>query len=95
MRPGKYGYRMADNGKGLVPEPAEQHTLALVREFRMQGKTYKQIALELKRRDILTRTGRRWTERNLISVLNNSWVNISWQLPACPSVSVSTVCPSS
>ncbi len=81
MKCGKYGYRTAESGRGLVPDPAEQRTLAFVRQLRQEGKPYKQIALELKRRDILTRTGRTWTERNLISLLNNSLINVSWQMP--------------
>jgi DNA invertase Pin-like site-specific DNA recombinase len=56
----EYGYSIAADGRTLVPCPAEQATLSLIRELRASGKTLQAIAGELNTRGIQRREGSTW-----------------------------------
>jgi DNA invertase Pin-like site-specific DNA recombinase len=51
-----YGYR-ADGHGNLVPEPAQQEGLAIIKAMHGEGASYRQIAAELNRRGIPTKRG--------------------------------------
>jgi DNA invertase Pin-like site-specific DNA recombinase len=55
-----FGYRLADDGRALLVEPAEQLILALIRELRAGGHTLRAIAEALNRRGFTTRRGTTW-----------------------------------
>jgi DNA invertase Pin-like site-specific DNA recombinase len=39
----RFGYTLGDDAKTLVPHPAEQHALDFMRQWRAQGKTYREM----------------------------------------------------
>ena len=52
-----YGYDLADDGKTLVANEAEQQTISLITELRASGRSLQQIAAELSERGIPTKSG--------------------------------------
>lgn len=52
-----YGYR-ADGHGNLVPEPAQQEGLAIIKAMHAEGASYRQIAAELNRREVPTKRGK-------------------------------------
>lgn len=52
-----YGYR-ADGHGNLVPEPAQQEGLAIIKAMHGEGASYRQIAAELNRREVPTKRGK-------------------------------------
>jgi DNA invertase Pin-like site-specific DNA recombinase len=65
----RFGHDLADDGRrsksgrpaGLVTNPAESQALILIHQLKAEGKSLRQIATELDRRGIPTKTGRgRW-----------------------------------
>ena len=55
-----FGFRLAEDGKRLEEEPAEQDILARIRELKAAGHTTRQIAEELNRQGFTTRRGTAW-----------------------------------
>lgn len=53
-----YGYRLASDGTRLVPDAAEQETIALVRRLASEGMSQNKIARELASSGIVGRSGR-------------------------------------
>jgi site-specific DNA recombinase len=51
----RFGYDVADDGVALVPNEAEQTTIALIRQLRSDGQTLRQIAAELGARAVPTK----------------------------------------
>ncbi len=43
----RFGYTLAADGKTLIPEPSEQRALAFMREWKAQGKTYREMVATL------------------------------------------------
>ncbi len=65
-----YGWTLADDGVTLTENPAEQATLADIRELRARGWTYRAIAAELTRLGVLTKKGHsKWTHQSVASIL--------------------------
>jgi DNA invertase Pin-like site-specific DNA recombinase len=60
-----FGYRLADDGRRLAPDPNEQSTLRLLSELRSAGHSYRAIAGELNRRGFRSRTGRAWVHQSV------------------------------
>jgi DNA invertase Pin-like site-specific DNA recombinase len=54
------GCALAADGATLAPDPAEQATLALVRELRGRGLPIRRIAAELDARGVPAKGGGRW-----------------------------------
>lgn len=65
-----YGYRLVDDRQHLVPDPAEQAVIAVVRELRAHGLTTRAIARELNRRGLANRAGGRFGHTQVIRILN-------------------------
>ncbi len=65
-----FGYGLADDGVGLVPAPAEQEAICLVRRLRAEGVTLQGIADELTARAVPTKgKGGRWHITTVVRVL--------------------------
>jgi len=64
-----YGFTLADDGKHLVPVPAEGKILALIGKERAQGTSYGLIADGLNADRIPTKRGRHWQAATVRSVL--------------------------
>jgi hypothetical protein len=54
----RWGYTLADDGKTLVPNEAEQGISRTIFELRAQGLTVRAIAAELEQRGVVTRNGK-------------------------------------
>lgn len=55
-----YGFRLAEDGKNLLPEPAEQAALEQARELRASGLSLRAVAAELDRLGFVSRAGSRF-----------------------------------
>ncbi len=53
-----YGRRVASDGERLEPDPTEEEARAVARQLRAQGLSLRQVAVELERRGVRSRTGR-------------------------------------
>jgi DNA invertase Pin-like site-specific DNA recombinase len=66
----RFGFNLADDGKTLVPNAAEQQTIVLIAELRAAGRTLRQIAAELSERSIPTKEGAAtWTHTTVGRIL--------------------------
>jgi DNA invertase Pin-like site-specific DNA recombinase len=66
----RFGFNLAEDGKTLVPNAAEQQTIVLIAELRAAGRTYRQIAAELSERSIPTKEGAlNWTHTTVGRIL--------------------------
>jgi DNA invertase Pin-like site-specific DNA recombinase len=54
----RYGYRLAEDGKKLIPEPKEQAIIKQARRLRRKGLTIRAVGEELTKRSLLSRVGR-------------------------------------
>lgn len=54
----RYGYRLAEDGKKLIPEPKEQAIIKQVRKLRRKGLTIRAVCDELTKRGLLSRVER-------------------------------------
>ncbi len=70
--PEPYGFRRVD--EDLVPVPEELQALALMRSLRAKGKSYRQIAAELRRQKVPTKTGGRWEAMTVKKILDRAAV---------------------
>jgi DNA invertase Pin-like site-specific DNA recombinase len=55
-----YGYRLADDGKHIEPDPTEQQVLATIRDLRGRRRSLREIAAELNQSGCSTRRGSPW-----------------------------------
>jgi DNA invertase Pin-like site-specific DNA recombinase len=67
-----YGFELGADGVHLVPCPAEQEVLGLIRELRAAGSTLENIAAELNRRGIHRREGSKWDHRFVSTLLRRA-----------------------
>jgi site-specific DNA recombinase len=65
----KYGYDLADDGKTLVENQAEQIGLRLIRTLRHSGQTLRAISQELTARGISTKEGGPWSHSAIQRIL--------------------------
>ena len=65
-----YGYRLADDGEHLEPDPGEQEALAEIRRLRGDGVPPRGIAATLNHRAYRTRRGTAWRLESVARVLN-------------------------
>ena len=66
----RFGFDLAPDGMTLVENPAEQQTLAFMRNLRAAGRTLRQIAAELTARQIPTKERKpRWTHTAVAYIL--------------------------
>lgn len=63
-----FGFRLAADRRMLEPEPGEQRALAVLREFRAAGYTYRAIAEELNWQGFRSRTGGLWVHQSVHSL---------------------------
>lgn len=71
----RFGYDLADDGKTLVPNANEIETIAIIRELRAAGESYRKIAVEMGRRGIKTKEGRaKWTHTSIAGILKRQAV---------------------
>lgn len=63
-----HGYRLAEDGKHLVPNDTEQEILTLVKELRGQGWTLQAISDELAARGAFNRQGRPYNVKSIRSM---------------------------
>jgi DNA invertase Pin-like site-specific DNA recombinase len=65
-----YGVRLADDGRTLVPDEAEQEALAAVHRWRSEGLSLRGIAAELTRQGVPTKNGgATWTHTSVAEIL--------------------------
>jgi len=68
-----FGYDLAADGVTLIENPAEQRTLALMRNLRAAGCTLRQIAAALTQRGILTKEGlAQWQHQTIAYILKRA-----------------------
>jgi DNA invertase Pin-like site-specific DNA recombinase len=66
----RFGYDLADDGKTLLPNPAEQQAVALMLDLRTAGCTLREIALALTQHGIRTKEGgEMWTHTAVSRIL--------------------------
>ena len=66
----RFGFDLADDGKTLVPNPAEQCAISLMADLRRSGCTLRQIAATLSEQGILTKEGATtWTHTAVARIL--------------------------
>lgn len=66
----RYGWNLADDGKTLQPNAAEQEVINLMRQLRRDGQSFAAIADHLNARGIKTKKGREWHRRSVNRILN-------------------------
>ena len=64
-----YGYRLAEDGLHLEADPAEQATLARIRELRNSGLTLAGVADQLNQQGLRTRRNGTWKLQYVAAVL--------------------------
>jgi len=69
----RFGYDLAADGVTLIDNPAEQQTIALMRDLRAAGCTLRQIAAALTKRGILTKEGHaQWQHQTVAYILRRA-----------------------
>ena len=68
--PEPFGYRR--DGENLLIEPKELQVIRLMRQLREAGLSYREIAKELKRRGVPTKTGGRWEAMTVKKILDRA-----------------------
>ena len=64
-----FGYDLAADGRGLVPNVEEQEALALIRTLRGEGLSLRAIALRLETLNIPAKTGAHWSAKVVLGLL--------------------------
>ena len=64
-----YGYYLADDGKGLIPNPDEQAVISYIRECDKSGMGYNAIARALTEKGKKTRTGKDFQATQVMRIL--------------------------
>jgi site-specific DNA recombinase len=67
-----FGFRLAEDGEHIEPDPAEQASLAEIRRLRSQGATLRGIAAALNHRTFRTRRGTPWRLESVARVVNQT-----------------------
>ncbi len=68
-----YGFDLADDGIALVPNESEQAVIADIRTMRANGRTLKQIAGELTKRGVRTKSGGdRWSHQTIHRIVRRT-----------------------
>ena len=67
-----FGFRLAEDGRRLEEEPAEQDILARIRELKAARHTTRQIAEELNRQGFTTRRGTAWRFQYVAEALRSA-----------------------
>jgi DNA invertase Pin-like site-specific DNA recombinase len=65
----RFGFDLAADGKTLVENPQEQEVLAIMRQLRAAGESYRDIAAELSKRNFKTKEGRPWIHTSVKGIL--------------------------
>lgn len=65
----RFGFDLSANGKTLVPNALEQQALAVMRQLRQQGQSYRDIAAELNARGVATKGGKPWVHTTIKGLL--------------------------
>ncbi len=65
----RFGYVLAEDGRTLIENPAEQDAIRLVKELKGQGSSLRKIADELTRRGFATKEGSTWTHTSIDRIL--------------------------
>jgi len=69
----RFGFNLADDGVSLVENPGEQQALTLMRDLRAAGRTLREIAAELTRRNIPTKGGKvLWKHQTVAQILGRA-----------------------
>jgi DNA invertase Pin-like site-specific DNA recombinase len=68
----RFGFDLADDGKTLVPNAAEQRAIALMTQLRSAGHTLRSVAAELSQRGIPTKEGGTWTHTAVSRILQRA-----------------------
>jgi DNA invertase Pin-like site-specific DNA recombinase len=63
-----YGYRLAADGKTLEPHEGEQRVLVIVRDYRAEGLTLRDIGARLEAQGLLPRAGNHWHPQTLARI---------------------------
>jgi site-specific DNA recombinase len=89
-----FGFDLADDGKALVPNPAELEALDRVRGWRAEGWTLRKIAAELTARAVPTKQGRKaWNHATVADILKRE--NDPCPRPPAAETSADTPSPAS
>lgn len=64
-----YGWGLGVDGKTLFRDPEEQTWIAMMRNWRILGNSYRAIAAELEARGVPTRSGRPWCHTSVSTIL--------------------------
>jgi site-specific DNA recombinase len=64
-----YGFRLAEDGVHLSPEPIEQRAVGLARSLRAKKRPYRAIAVELAAAGHLPRGGNAWHPQTVANIL--------------------------
>lgn len=67
-----FGFQLAQDGRSLVPDAAEQEVIALARSLAAEGLSFRKVAEELNRRGIQTKKGRKWTHVQTAQIVRSS-----------------------
>ena len=67
-----YGYQLSADGRTLEPHAGEQAALAVIRELRDAGASYRAVAQELNVRGLTTKEGAAWTHRQVARAERNA-----------------------
>ena len=68
-----FGYDLAADGATLVENDHEQQTIAVIRDLRSEGESFRAIAAELTRRGIPTKTGgEKWIHTAVARIVNRA-----------------------
>lgn len=65
----RFGYDLANDGKTLIPNPREQQAIARMRQWRAQGKTYRDLVWLVEDLGIDTKTGGIWRPQTIRQIL--------------------------
>lgn len=64
----QYGYYLDSDGKTLIKDKQEQNNIVLIRKLRNDGLTLQGISDELHKRNIMSKTGKRWTRQAVSNI---------------------------
>jgi site-specific DNA recombinase len=69
----RFGYRLAEDGRNLLPVPEEQEAIRIMRELKAAGESLRDIAAELTHRGILTKEGNtQWKHTTVAQILTRA-----------------------
>jgi len=64
------GYDLDSDGKTLIPNPAEQKAIGLMKQYRENGVSYAKIGMRLESQGILSKQGKRWSPATIKRILD-------------------------